>query len=557
MEKLLRELKKVFKGDVITDGHVRAAYSHDASIYEMTPEAVLAPKNAEDICQLVQFVSRHKAAYPALAITPRSAGTDMSGGAIGNSLLIDMTKYFNAIHSINSEKLHVQPGVYMRDIDPLLKEHHALIGSVPASRNLCTVGGMVGNNAGGEQSLRYGNTENAVRELKVVFADGKEYIVKPLNKRQLDQKMSKNTFESRLYKQVFELIETNYDLIHNARPKVNKNSMGYNLWSVWDRETGIFDLTRLITGSQGTLGVVTDITFRLLPQAPHTGLLVLYLSNIRHLGEIIATVMKHKPATFEGFDDVTFELGIKHFRLFKKQLGMKEWLKQQAMLASSVAKFRGHLPNMVLMVEFDGQTAGEVEQKIAKLQRSLGKYKVKMEVTGNERESSRFWQIRRASLSLLRERVHGKYASPFIDDLTVQPRYLPEFLPALRKIIRRYDLPATIAGHFGDGNFHIIPLMAIENPSAQAKLEPCMRDIVPLVLKYNGTLAGEHNDGMVRGPWLPAVFGSEMYQIFRQTKEIFDPMYIFNPHKKTDASWSFSMKHIRTSETRDLILGSD
>jgi FAD/FMN-containing dehydrogenase len=557
METLLRELKKTFQGDIITDGRTRASYSHDASIYEMVPEAVLSPKNTQDIQSLVQFVVANKATHPALSITPRSAGTDMSGGAIGNSLLIDMTKHFTTIHSIDSKKLHLQPGVYMRDVDPLLSEHQVLIGSVPASRNLCTVGGMVGNNSGGEQSLRYGNTENAVRELKVVFADGKEYEVKPLNRRELDKKMSKNTFEGRLYKQVFELIETNYDLIRNARPRVNKNSMGYNLWSVWDRETGVFDMTRLITGSQGTLGIVTDITFRLLPRLPHNGLLVLYLSNIKHLGDIIATVMRHHPATFEGFDDVTFELGIKHFKLFKQHLGAKEWLKQQAILASSVAKFRGHLPNMVLMVEFDGETSEKVQQKISKLQLALKRFKLKMEIAGDEQQSSRFWQIRRASLSLLRERVHGKYASPFIDDLTVQPRYLPEFLPQLRKIIRKYDLPATIAGHFGDGNFHIIPLMEIENDAAQAKLEPCMREIVPLVLKYGGTLAGEHNDGMVRGPWLPAVFGDEMYLLFRRTKEIFDPLYIFNPHKKTDAAWDFSMKHIRTTETRDLILGSD
>lgn len=557
METLLRELKKTFQGDIITDGRTRASYSHDASIYEMIPEAVLSPKNTQDIQSLVQFVVANKATHPALSITPRSAGTDMSGGAIGNSLLIDMTKHFTTIHSIDSKKLHLQPGVYMRDVDPLLSEHQVLIGSVPASRNLCTVGGMVGNNSGGEQSLRYGNTENAVRELKVVFADGKEYEVKPLNRRELDKKMSKNTFEGKLYKQVFELIEANYDLIRNARPRVNKNSMGYNLWSVWDRETEVFDMTRLITGSQGTLGIVTDITFRLLPRLPHNGLLVLYLSNIKHLGDIIATVMRHHPATFEGFDDVTFELGIKHFKLFKQHLGTKEWLKQQTILASSVAKFRGHLPNMVLMVEFDGETSEKVQQKISKLQLALKKFKLKMEIAGDEQQSSRFWQIRRASLSLLRERVHGKYASPFIDDLTVRPRYLPEFLPALRKIIRKYDLPATIAGHFGDGNFHIIPLMEIENDAAQAKLEPCMREIVPLVLKYGGTLAGEHNDGMVRGPWLPAVFGDEMYLLFRRTKEIFDPLYIFNPHKKTDAAWDFSMKHIRTTETRDLILGSD
>jgi len=412
---------------------------------------------------------------------------------------------------------------------------------------------MVGNNSGGEQSLRYGNTERFVKELKVVFADGNEYVVKPLTKRELDIKMNQDTFEGQLYRRVYELIEDNYDIIHNARPKVNKNSMGYNLWSVWDRATGIFDMTHLITGSQGTLGIVTDIKFRVIPQPRHTGLLVLYLPNTKQLGDLIKSVMSHQPATFEGFDDITFELGIRYFNVFRKQLGTKEWLRQQASLLSSVAQFKGHLPNMVLMVEFEGDTPEEVHDKINALRGDLTKFKIKTEIAGNEESSTKFWQIRRASLSLLRQRVKDKYASPFIDDLTVQPKYLPEFLPELRKIIRKYKLPATIAGHFGDGNFHIIPLMSIEGTADQAKLEPTMREVVPLVLKYSGTLAGEHNDGMVRGPWLSAVFGEEVYQIFRETKEIFDPMYLFNPHKKTDASWDFSMQHIRTNNGDELI----
>lgn len=176
-----------------------------------------------------------------------------------------------------------------------------------------------------------------------------------------------------------------------------------------------------------------------------------------------------------------------------------------------------------------------------------------MDIEGDETTSAPFWQIRRSSLSLLRNRVHDKYASPFIDDMAVQPKYLPEFLPQVRRIIRKYRLPATLAGHFGDGNFHIVPLMDIEAKSEQAKLEPVMRELIPLVLKYGGTMAGEHNDGMVRGPWLPAVFGEEMYQLFKDTKEIFDPTYIFNPHKKTDASWEYSMDHIRTKNTDELI----
>ena len=552
MQRLLTELGEIFGGEISTSSADRHTYSHDASIYELIPEAILYPRTSNDVQTLVRFVSKNKHDYPALSITPRGAGTDMSGGAINNSLLIDMTRHFTTIHPFNGDTLHAEPGVYMRDIDALLKTDY-LIGCVPASRALCTIGGMIGNNSGGERSLRYGNADESVRELKVIFADGNEYIVKPLTKRELSIKMKQGDFEGNLYKRIYELIETHYDHIKNARPRVNKNSMGYNLWSVWDRETGIFDLTRLITGSQGTLGIVTDIVIQTHKKAPHNGLVVAYVDKANQLEKIIPTVMKHRPVTFEGFDDITFNLGIKHFKSFHKQLGTKEWLKQQSTLAIQAARFRAHLPSVVLMIEFDGETIEEIDAKINMLQKDLDRFKLKTTVEHDDADSALFWNLRRASLSLLRNRVHDKYASPFIDDLTVQPRHIHAFLPEIRDIIRKYKLPATVAGHFGDGNFHIIPLMDIENKDDQAKLEPVMRDIIPIIKKYGGTLAGEHNDGMVRGPWLPAVFGDGIYQLFRQTKEIFDPMYIFNPHKKTDASWDFSMEHIRTNNRGELI----
>jgi len=536
-----------FKGEIDISPEVRRAYSHDASVFEMLPEAVVYPKNVADIKHLVLFAGTHKTHYPSLALTPRGAGTDMSGGAIGNSIIVDFTRYMNTIDRLDDGLLTVEPGAYARDVDSLLSKNHRLLGCMPASKAWCTIGGMVANNAGGEQSLRYGNAEKTVKELRAVLADGQEYTFGPLTTRQLTRKISEDTFEGHIYKGIHDLLNEHYDFIRNAKPKVSKNSTGYNLWSVWDKDAGTFNLAPLLVGSQGTLGIVTSTTFTTAPKPKHTGMMVIYLDPKKPLGDIAAIITRHKPSTFEGFDDITFELGIRHFSLFKKQLGAKEWAKQQASLLHTVAKFQGHLPHIVLMVEFEGSSEQVIAGKINALQKDLALFKLKTEVTGTEQESSRFWQIRRASFQLLRQRVHGKYAAPFVDDLTVQPRYLPEFLPHLRKILRRYNLPATVAGHFGDGNLHIIPLIDIQDPKEQLKLEPVLREVIPLILKYGGTLAGEHGDGMIRGPWLPAIYGNEMYGYFRQVKELFDPMYIFNPHKKTDADWDFNMSHLRTT----------
>ncbi|HRQ86504.1 MAG TPA: FAD-binding oxidoreductase [Candidatus Saccharibacteria bacterium] len=546
MEEILLKLKGLLDGGVLADKATRRAYSHDASIFELEPDAVITPKHSRDVQRIVKFVNEHKPAYPTLAITPRGAGTDMTGAAIGTSLVLDMTKHMDDIRKVSPESVHIQPGTYVRDIKPSLDKQSLMLGSTPASGNFCTVGGMVGNNSGGEQSLRYGNTEHWVRQLNVVLADGKEYVVRPLKKRELSAKMKEDTFEGRLYKELYELIEENYDLIKNARPKLNKHSMGYNLWSVWDRDTGIFDMTRLFTGSQGTLGVITDIHIEPVKKATYSGLILAYVKNIKQLDTLIPDVMKHKPATFEGFDDVTFNLGVRYFNTFRKQLGAKEFLKQQTALLGSLAKLKGSVPNVVLLIGFDGDDSEEVLDKIDRFQKDMKKRypRVLTEIEGAG-HSSPFWHIRRSSFNLLRQKTKDKYAAPFMDDLTVQTRYIPVFLPQVRKIIKKYKIPATLSGHFGDGNFHILPLMDVTSNVERRKFEPAMRELAALVIKYKGTLAGEHNDGLIRGPWLPAMFGQEVYQIFREVKFIFDPQNIFNPHQKTEASWHYSMDHIR------------
>jgi FAD/FMN-containing dehydrogenase len=200
----------------------------------------------------------------------------------------------------------------------------------------------------------------------------------------------------------------------------------------------------------------------------------------------------------------------------------------------------------VLLIEFTGQTPEEVSQKIKDMHHTLKPYKLEaMEEDSTEAKAFKFRIIRRESFNLLRKKVHDKHTAPFIDDMVVPPPKLPEFLPQLQAIIKKYNLMATIAGHMGDGNFHVIPLMKIEEPAERAKLAPAMKEVNDLILKYGGSLSGEHNDGLIRGPWLTQMYGPRIVDLFKQTKQIFDPANIFNPHKKTDANWEYSMSHIR------------
>ncbi|QQR52369.1 FAD-binding oxidoreductase [bacterium] len=548
--KLAEELSKVIKGEVDATAKTREFYSHDASLFELKPEAVVFPQDSADVQKLVSYVAKNKATNPKLSITPRSAGTDMSGGSIGESIVADFTRHMNQLYEVSATKARVQPGMYYRDFEVETLKHNALMPSYPASRGLCAIGGIVNNNSGGEKSLEYGKTMNFVDTIKVVLADGKEYELGPITKAQLDQKMKQKDFEGKLYSRIFDLVDTNYAAIKAAKPHVSKNATGYNLWDVWDRKTGIFNLANLVIGGQGTLGILTEAKFKLVPHKPHSGLLVLFLTDISHLGDVINKVLGYKPATFESFDDVTLWLSIKFMPSFLKMLGTIKFIHLLISLIPDAFMLMHGIPKLILMVEFNGDTRDEVREKIHALHKDLdikhSYYHISAtEEDPTEESSEKYWIMRRQSFQLLRSKVKDKHTAPFIDDLVVNPEHLPDFLPKMRLIIKKYDLFATIAGHMGDGNFHIIPLMKLEDRDERAKLEPAMRETNELVLSYGGSLSGEHNDGMIRGPWLEQMYGPKITGYFKDVKRIFDPENIFNPHKKADSDWDYSMAHVR------------
>ncbi len=543
---LRAELSKTFKGEIDASEEAREFYSHDASLFELKPQVVAFPNDTEDIKAAVNFVNANKAASPELSITPRSRGTDMSGAAIGESILLDVSKHMDKLFEVDSEKARFQPGILYREFEVETLKHGSILPSYPASRNLASVGGMVNNNSGGEKSLEYGKTDNFVTEMKVVLSDGNEYTLRPLTRDELNAKMEQDDFEGNLYRQTFELLDKNYDEIQAAAPKVTKDSTGYHLWNVWNRDTGIFDLTKLFIGAQGTLGITTEASVRLVPKPAHSGTLVCYMRKIDNLGDVIPAVLNHKPATFESFDDNTLWLSFKFFFLFISKLGLWTWMKTAIQLLPDGLMLVRGVPKLILLIEFTGATPDEVAKKIRDARLDLQRFGFTyMEENDTEEKSRKFWLMRRESFNLLRKKVKDKHTAPFIDDFVVPPQHLTEFLPQLTTIIKKYKLFATIAGHMGDGNFHVIPLMKIEDPAERAKFEPAMKEVNNLVISYGGSVSGEHGDGLVRGPWLEEMYSPNVLGYMKEIKQLYDPNNIFNPKKKTDATWDFSFSHIR------------
>ena len=530
---LKEDLQKIFSFEILDDPETLEKYSKDASIFKISPKVVFFPKDTEDIKEIVKYASESN-----LSITVRSAGTDMSGAAIGEDIILDIGKYFNKLIKIDENSTIVQPGMLYRDFEVETLKRGLILPTYPASREICTVGGMVANNAGGELELTYGPINKYLKSMKIVLADGNEYTFTNLNKAQLGIKIVQKDFEGKIYSDINELINENIKLIKNAQPKTSKNSTGYDLWEVFDGDK--FNLSKLIIGSQGTLGIITELEFKLIKPKAHKALLIISLSNLEQLDQIVQKVLDHKPEAFECFDDQTYQLAIDHAWDISKNF--KHTNRLLAFL-----NLRGDKANkLTLLANFTSDDKLEALKQAQYAKEDLKDLNLKAEIKETEKNQEKFWLIRHKSLGLLMKYSKGMKASSFIDDIIVKPEFLPEFLPKLNALIEPYKdrMVYTLAGHIGDGNFHIIPLMDLSREEVRAVIPELMEKVFKLVFEYKGSMSAEHNDGLIRGPYLPEMYGNDVYQLFKKVKEIFDPKNIFNPHKKVDATFEYSLKHM-------------
>ena len=536
------DLKALLEGEVTIEEKEIDFHSKDTSLFRVRPKVVVFPKNSSDISKLVEYASSHSG----VSLTARAGGTDMSGGPLGESVVMGFTKHINNF-SVDSQKLEsvVEPGVYYHDFENETDKHDIELPTYPASKSICALGGMIMNNSGGEKTLRYGQTRKYVKSMKMILSDGNEYEIKKLSSKELETKKKQKNFEGQAYTKLYELISKNYDLIQSQRPQVSKNSAGYYLWDVYNKETGEFDLTQLFSGSQGTLGILTSAKLSLVKKKPYERLIVLFFKDWKYLPGVVNKLLPIEPEGLETFDDATLKLGLRFMPEVAKRVG-ESFVRFALRFIPEV--FIGlrmfGLPKLVVLVQLSQDTEVGIQEKTQEVLGALRESKVWVRVATSEKDAEKYWVMRRESFKLLREHSTGKTAASLIEDFCVKPGYIPEFLPKAIKLLAKNGIKANITGHAGSGNLHIIPLIDLKKEGMIEKLPQIADEFYNLVSEYKGSITAEHNDGILRTPYLGKMFSQEMLELFREVKEIFDPKNIFNPGKKVGGTIDYMKAHI-------------
>lgn len=552
---IVDQLRTIVRGEVSTDALDLTEASRDTSLFERMPEVVVFPEDAEDVAKVVLAVRAGKQAGEKVSVTARAAGTCMSGGPLTDSVVLSFTKHMHAVTDLEAGPdgqtgaVWTEPGAFYRDFEKVTLEKGLIMPSYPASRELAAMGGIIANDSGGEKTLAFGKTHEYVEELEVVLANGSRVSFGARTKQEVAAKKAQQDLEGKIYREMDTLLSEHQALIKKARPMVTKNSAGYALWDIRTPDGGM-NLAKLVAGSQGTLALWTRAKLRLIKPKAHRAMLVCFLSDINHLPEIVKRVLPFAPESFESYDDHTFTLAVKFLPEMLSQMG---WTRAARLGISFIPEAEmvlvGGVPKLVLMAEFAEDTIEEADKKAEEAREAIEDLPVKTHIEKDERHSEKYWIVRRESFALLRKNLRGTYASPFIDDFVIPTDTYAEFLPELNALLDEYKdfMVYTVAGHIGNGNFHIIPLMDLSKPESKRTVLELGPKVYDLVIKYGGTTTGEHNDGIIRTPYLEKQFGHEMVALFKQTKDIFDPLNIFNPGKKVGGTQEDVARFMRSS----------
>jgi FAD/FMN-containing dehydrogenase/Fe-S oxidoreductase len=504
-----QELRNRIKGDVSFDQATLGLYSTDASIYQIMPTALVIPRDEADVRAVVETAAKYN-----VNILPRGAGTSLNGQCVSSAMVIDFTKYMNKILELNTKErwVRVQPGVVLDELNAVLAEQGLVFAPDPATSNRATIGGMMGNNSSGTRSVVYGITNDHVLETKVLLSDGTEMKLEELSAEEYDRRaQSDDKREAQIYSGFKKIIQANRDEIEERYPKVMRRVQGYNLDSFITSES--WNLSKLMVGSEGTLGVFLEAKLNLEPVPKSRVLCTVHFAELLEAISAVEPILQHSPSAVEIVDADIIALARKNL---------------------SVAPLCGFIqgnPQAILVVEFFGETEQAAGQKAEALAADLQKQKLgyAYPVISEAAEQAKVWALRKNGLGLMLGMKGDRKPLAFIEDSCVPIKMLPEYVDRILKFCRSCRVPVAMYAHASVGTIHIRPILNLKDQEDIDCMKAISEFAFDLVCKYGGSLSGEHGDGRVRSPKLERFFGPQVYNAFREVKKLFDPAGIMNP----------------------------
>ncbi len=501
------------------------AYAVDASIYRMQPQAVVLVESEEDIEQVVAY-----AVERGIPLTPRAAGTNLTGSAIGSGIILDVSK-MNRMLELNRDErwARVQPGIVLAELNKQLGVQGLMFGPDPSSGEMCKLGGMLANNSSGPHTLRYGSVKDNVAALRICLPSGRWLEARSYHVKGAELMSLFDRHDG--VRAILELLQRHRALIQAKRPQVSKNSCGYNVFGLLDGlERDCFDLPKLFIGSEGTLGVVSEATLTLVPKPKATLTALIHFRHLEDVGAAVPDLLALSPSALEVMDANTLDL-----------IGRARHGIPADAAATLLAEVDADAETIDLRVHADRMAAVCKPYRLA----------ADLVTAFDQEQRDQLWKARKALYPTLYRFDPRKKPINFVDDVVVRAERIGELIRYLEEYFAGQRVPVAVFGHIGNGNAHIVPLLDVNDRGDFAKMVEGYHEIHQTVLsRFGGSICGEHGDGRVRAEYVRKMFGDELYELFVQIKRSLDPAGALNPGVKvSEASFTEHIDYTRLSKS--------
>ncbi len=506
VEAIAADLKSQVEGTVLSDELSRTIYSSGACIYSVRPQVIVQPRHREDVVKVVRYAERN-----GIPLTARGGGTGRAGQGIGAGILLDFMRYMNQVLEIDPEKkwVRVQPGVILGRLNAVLKPMKKFFPIDPSTTDYCAIGGMIANNSSGPHAIKYGATRDYVESLEVVLSNGEVIHTGPRPLASFAPGAGNVSGQDKIYTGVLDLVKRYEAPLRDEKPETMKNSCGYDLWQV--RKNGSLDLTPLLVGSEGTLGIFTEARLRLAEPGGKTHSALIYFNTLDTVGQATVEILKLSPVMLEIMEKQIIDLARGKYK------EMKPYLPEGI--------------EATLFVEFEGTSDEELKEKMRQVEQRViqeGKLAISLKPAENAKDKEMLTKVRSVSGPILNKVKGPKKPIAFIEDAAVHPSRLGEYISGLREVLKRNGAEASIYGHAGDGNLHVMVFLDLKKAEEVARMLRITEESCDLTLRLKGTISGEHGDGLLRTAYVPRQY-PKLYPAFVELKKLFDPGNILNP----------------------------